>query len=304
MIHGQDLEKQKASIRKGSKSFAVASLFFSRHQKEAAWKLYSWCRYCDDQIDEVSVEIAVDRVKLLQQQTELCWQDVPLEEFQFRGLQQVRQQYHLPLHYSLDLLRGMEMDVQGRCYDSLQELEEYCYCVAGVVGLMMCHIMGVRSDKALSHAVAMGKAMQLTNICRDIREDFERGRIYLPQSWMAERGVKAEELLVPLNRAALVEMQEKLLLRAEQLYEEGFAGLRFLSLRSAWAVLIAAKVYSQIGSLIRKEPTRGLENRIYVTLPRKIFLILFTLIELIPHLWHSLNQRVAVRAPGEIWSMK
>lgn len=299
-----DLEQQKEAIRKGSKSFAVASLFFSRQQKEAAWKLYSWCRYCDDQVDEAPPEQAQARLTSLREQTLSCSAEAPPQSFQFRGLQQIQRQYKLPSQYPLDLLRGMEMDVQGRQYGTLEELEEYCYCVAGVVGLMMCHIMGVRSDQALPHAVAMGNAMQLTNICRDIREDFERGRIYLPRQWMEQRGVKAEELLTAQNRQAVIEMQEQLLCRADQLYREGYAGLKYLSLRSSWAVLIAAKVYSHIGARIRKDPARGMEERIYVSLPRKMGLIVSTLNDFIPQVWHGLRLRRRVEIPGAFWSLK
>lgn len=299
-----DLEQQKEAIRQGSKSFAVASLFFSRRQKEAAWSLYSWCRYCDDEVDEVPADVARERLVSLRQQTRACAGPEQAPSFQFRGLQRVQQGYLIPSQYPLDLLKGMEMDVQGRHYETLAELEEYCYCVAGVVGLMMCHIMGVRSDRALPHAVAMGNAMQLTNICRDIREDFERGRIYLPRQWMESRGVDTADLMAPSQRWAIIEIQEKLLQRADQLYREGYAGLKYLSLRSSWAVLIAAKVYSHIGSRIRKDPERGLQKRIYVSFPRKLWLIGSTLSEFLPQVWHSLRLRQDVRVPGVIWSLK
>ncbi|CAE79594.1 phytoene/squalene synthase family protein [Bdellovibrio bacteriovorus] len=304
MTLNQDLELHKQSIQKGSKSFALASLFFSKQQKLAAWKLYSWCRYCDDQIDGAAVSTAPRRLQELIQLTRSLPQDPAAMPFQFRGLRDVLSAHHIPAQYPLDLLRGMEMDVQNRRYQTLQDLEEYCYCVAGVVGLMMCHIMGVRSDQALRHAIAMGNAMQLTNICRDIREDANLGRCYLPQEWLKQAGMTETTLFLPEHRGSLVTIQERLLQRADELYAEGFAGLRFLSLRSCWAVLIAAKVYSYIGELIRRDSDRGLTRRIHVSFWKKIVLIGSTAKYFVPQVWWSLKSTEAVRPPARIWSLK
>lgn len=304
MEQASDLDLHRESIQKGSKSFAVASLFFSKQQKIAAWKLYSWCRYCDDQIDEASVDQAPRRLEEL-----LCLtKSLPAIKaglpFQFRGLAEILSGHNIPVQYPLDLLRGMEMDVKNRRYRNLQELEDYCYCVAGVVGLMMCHIMGVRSDQALKYAVSMGNAMQLTNICRDIREDAERGRCYLPQDWLQQAGITESTMFLPEHRNSLVGIQERLLQRADELYREGFAGLRFLSLRSCWAVLIAAKVYSHIGELIRRDSDRGLTRRIYVSVWKKIILIVSTVKYLGPQVWWALRSRESVRLPLRVWSVK
>jgi Phytoene/squalene synthetase len=272
-LTSQDLLIHRETIGKGSKSFALASLLFSKRQKESAWKLYSWCRFCDDQVDNVPADSAADRLRYLENATK----NVMLDEnsiLPFRGLKDVIEHHQLPQRHPLELLRGMRMDVEGRRYQTLAELEEYCYCVAGVVGLMMCSVMGVKSEQAYPHAVAMGNAMQLTNICRDIREDYQRGRIYLPLEWLNEKSLNAENLLNPENEMAVVELQERLLQRADELYRQGYAGLKYLSFRSAWAVLVAAKVYSHIGVLIRKSPSRSLRERTIVSLSKKIFLVL------------------------------
>jgi len=294
----------KETIKKGSKSFAMASFFFSDEDKEAAWKLYSWCRFCDDEIDEVPTIIEARlRLKHLVHQTQRLASCDSFEEFQMQGMSEVVKKYHIPMKYPLDLLKGMEMDVTSTRFQTLEELEEYCYCVAGTVGLMMCHVLGIRGDEALSHAVAMGKAMQLTNICRDIEEDRQRGRLYLPLSWLQEKGIFEEELFNPSHKNSLIEMQEKLLKRADELYREGYAGLKYLSLRSSWAVLIAAKIYSHIGYLIRRNPVISLQKRVHVTKFKKIMIVLSTLKSLLPRFWWSCIRSEEIKRPTKVWSI-
>ncbi|MGE5085073.1 MAG: phytoene/squalene synthase family protein [Bacillota bacterium] len=293
-----DLELHRETIRKGSKSFSAASLFFSKKQKEAAWRLYSWCRYCDDQIDDVPVDQAISRLAQLREQLKLGSKS---SAFVFRGLAQVSLEHSIPEEYPLYLLRGMEMDVMGRSYHSLNDLEEYCFCVAGVVGLMMCHVMGVTSDQALRHAVALGNAMQLTNICRDIPEDFARGRIYLPMDWLREMGISERELLNPIYQKSVVLLQERLLKRADELYAEGYEGLIYLSFRSAWAVLIAGYVYSFIGAKIRTSPGHGLDQRIYVTSLEKLILISKATAVLLGLWVRERLGKTSFRTPQKVW---
>lgn len=299
-----DLLKHENTIRQGSKSFAMASFFFSEEEKEAAWKLYSWCRYCDDEIDEVpTISETRIRLKHLIHQTERLASSDSFAEFQMEGMSEIVKKYQIPMKYPLDLLRGMEMDVSSTRFQTLEELEDYCYCVAGTVGLMMCHVLGIRDDEALSHAVAMGKAMQLTNICRDLQEDRQRGRLYLPVSWLIESGVFEEELFDSKNQKALLDMQERLLKRADELYQEGYAGLKYLSLRSSWAVLIAAKIYSHIGDLIRRNPALSLQKRTYVTKLKKVLIVLSTFKSFLPQLWWSCIRRGEMKRPAKVWSI-
>lgn len=298
------MELHKNVIRKGSKSFSMASFFFSDSEKLAAWKLYSWCRYCDDQIDEASsVEEAGGRLRNLYQDVWLFNVREGVSNFQIQGMKEVVHQYQIPLKYPLDLLRGMGMDVTSTRFESLRDLEDYCYCVAGTVGLMMCHVLGVRSDEALAHAVAMGKAMQLTNICRDLKEDWERGRFYIPQDWLRESSMTEKELFEKSPPLALLEFQEKLLKRADELYREGHDGLRYLSVRSAWAVMIAAKIYSEIGARIRQAPSKSLQNRTYVPKLKKVLLVFSTVLEMIPHVSACWAGGRTLRRPEKVWSM-
>lgn len=294
--------EHKEVIKKGSKSFSLASLFFSQKEKEASWKLYSWCRYCDDLIDdEPNPALMKEKLTELKTKTqELLTHNSP--NFYLSGMFEVIGQFKVPMNYPMDLLRGMEMDVEGRRFHSLEELEDYCYCVAGTVGLMMCHILGIREEVALKHAVSMGNAMQLTNIARDISEDRQKGRLYLPLNWLAEKNISEDELFKTENQKNLVLFQERLLKRADELYHEGLEGLKFLSLRSSWAVLIAAMIYADIGRVIRKNPELSLKERAIVSGRRKLSIVILSFVKMIPLVALDLNSK-KVRSPQSIWSM-
>src|SRR5690606_15809209 len=138
---------------------------------------------------------------------------------------------------------------------TLRELSRYCYRVAGVVGLMMCNVMGVKDEAALDNAVHLGMAMQLTNICRDVAEDWERGRLYLPADLLADCGAPdlarelggafPERAVAPVARVLRV-----LLTHADRLYRSGDRGLAALPWRSALAVRTARRVYAAIGERV------------------------------------------------------
>ncbi|MEL6906790.1 MAG: squalene/phytoene synthase family protein, partial [Planctomycetota bacterium] len=150
-------------------------------------------------------------------------------------------------------------------YRTQRELDRYCYRVAGTVGLLMCALFGVDDPRALPFAVDLGLGMQLTNICRDVLEDAERGRVYLPQSVLGV-DVTAERLAArepdALARARTV--VEDLLERAECFYRSADLGTPMLPARARYAVLAASRTYEAIGARIRRFPAGGLPERAYV----------------------------------------
>jgi phytoene synthase len=264
-------------IRKGSKSFSLAARLFHPDIRDAAFFLYGWCRYCDDQIDqdvktETPDELA-KRVKALKEHTASAFSFAEQREPVFVALQYIAHRFGIPAHYALELIEGMAMDVRGTRYATLKELLLYCYRVAGTVGLMMSHVMGLRDEKALKHAADLGIAMQLTNIARDITEDAAMGRIYLPLNWLQEAGIDPEEIAAPEHREKLAMLTFRLLREADRYYRSGDAGLWYLSFRSACAVAAARHVYAEIGSLLLKRGARAWDQRTYVTGPLKIWVV-------------------------------
>lgn len=265
-------------ITKGSKSFSLAAKLFDPRIRDAAVFLYGWCRYCDDQVDDASkagdrAELEA-RLKALKEQTISAFSFEPQQEPVFIALQYIVHRYGIPSHYALELIEGMAMDVRGTRYQTLNELLLYCYRVAGTVGLMMSHVMGLREAAALRNAADLGIAMQLTNIARDIIEDAAMGRIYIPLSWLDDAKIAHHQIALPENREKLAMMTLRLLQEAERYYRSGDVGLWHLSFRSACAVSAARHVYAEIATLLRQRGARAWDKRCYVTGWRKVTVVL------------------------------
>ena len=276
------VSQSKQDITKGSKSFSLASLFFSRQQKEAAWLLYAWCRYCDDVIDHSTAPAeAQENTKMLIAETQKCYSGASLNEHPWSGLNQIIHQYKIPQKYPLDLLRGFKIDADGQKIKTIDDLLDYCYCVAGTVGLMMCHIMQVDRPEALKHAVDLGHAMQITNILRDIREDHLMGRLYLPEDFLAEQNLNPQNFFDEANRPQLKKVADRLNQLADQYYVSGLKGLMYLPWRSAWAVIIALFVYRDIGRQIKAQGISAFDQRTIVSGARKFFLLICASLKLI-----------------------
>lgn len=261
-------ESSQEVMQKHAASFSLASYFFNKENWHSATQLYHWCRYCDDAIDlnpNASDETLQELTKLTHELYHL--NDLPAA---FNALKEVSRRYEIPKYYMLELLQGMEMDVREVEYQTLEELELYCYRVASTVGLMMCHIMGISNEKALEHAKKLGMAMQITNICRDVKEDFERGRIYLPLNLI---NFPKDQLMDSIHRQELFQVVEKLLAKAEEYYAEGEDGLKYLSWRSSLVIKIALHLYRNIGRGILRKGPESLDSRFYVTKTKKILLV-------------------------------
>lgn len=271
------LEQCRWMISKGSKSFSLAARLFDPDTRDAAFFLYGWCRYCDDQVDDAGKAANRDeldrRIQALKEKTISAFSLEPQQEPVFVALQYIVHRYAIPSHYALELIEGMAMDVRGVRYRTFRELLLYCYRVAGTVGLMMSHVMGLRDEVALTHAADLGIAMQLTNIARDITEDAAMGRIYLPIGWLEEAAMAADEIAAPDNREKLAMLTRRLLREADHYYRSGDAGLWHLSFRSACAVSVARHVYSGIGNLLLRKGPRAWDQRTYVAGSRKILMV-------------------------------
>lgn len=279
------LDQCRWMIQKGSKSFSLAARLFDPATRDAAFFLYGWCRYCDDQVDQVGASVDQSelntRLKALKDNTAAAFSFTPQQEPVFIALQYIVHRYGIPSHYALELIEGMAMDVRATQYTSLKELLLYCYRVAGTVGLMMAHVMGLRDEAALKHAADLGIAMQLTNIARDIVEDASMGRIYLPAVWLEEAKIAPEEIAAPENREKLAMLTLRLLREAERYYRSGDEGLWHLSFRSACAVAAARNVYAEIGALLLQKGARAWDERTYVTGARKIRVVLWGIVSLL-----------------------
>jgi phytoene synthase len=254
------LDHASQTIASGSKSFATASLLFDPATRRSAVMLYTWCRHCDDVVDGQELgfnrpapadDDADARLAALIADTRRAYAGEPMRTPAFAALQEVALRHRIPERHAQEHLAGFAMDVQGRQYDTLEDTLDYCYHVAGVVGLMMARVMGVQDDATLDRACDLGLAFQLTNIARDIVEDARMGRCYLPRAWLAQAGIPVDALHAEEHRAALATLAARLVSEAEPYYRSAHAGLPGLPARSAWAVATAHGVYREIGLKVR-----------------------------------------------------
>lgn len=258
------------SIRQGSTSFAAAARLFDPRIREDAYLLYAWCRHCDDEIDgqvmghgAVGIDPVRGELKLaeLEDKTRRAIAGEPMADTAFTAFQRVVRRHDIPGQHPLDLLRGFRMDVEGRTYQTLQDTLIYAYHVAGVVGVMMAQVMGVRDVATLRRASDLGVALQLTNIARDVIEDAKGGRVYLPVDWLGAAG-NPQAVLDPASRAIVFAATKRLLAEAEPYYASARWGLRALAFRSAWAVAAAQGIYRQIGLRVRVGGPAGMDRRV------------------------------------------
>lgn len=248
----------RETIQKGSQSFAAAAALFDPQTRADAEMLYAWCRHCDDVIDGQTLGhdrevLAPDEVKRrldgLYAQTRAALAGEPTDDPAFAAFREVARRRGIPERYAIELIDGFAMDVAGRRYLTIDDTLDYCWHVAGVVGAMMAIVMGVAPDDlpTLRRAQDLGLAFQLTNIARDIVEDAENGRVYLPADWLAQAKVPEDAVGAPEHRTKIAALARRLVGTAEPYYVSARWGLRGLPFRSAWAVAAAGAVYRAIG---------------------------------------------------------
>jgi phytoene synthase len=278
-------QASRETIQKGSSSFAAAAALFSAETRADAEMLYAWCRYCDDVIDGQELghgmvapgpDAGQARLQALYAQTRAALAGEPTADPNFAAFQRVALRRHIPEAYAIQLIDGFAMDVAERRYETLEDTLDYCWHVAGVVGVMMALVMGVAPDDlpTLRRAQDLGLAFQLTNIARDVIEDAGNGRVYLPAQWLAEAGVPGDAVGAPEHRAAVFAVTQRLLAVAEPYYASAVSGLAALPWRSAWAIAAARGVYRQIGVEVLKRGTHAWDERVSTSTATKAWLAL------------------------------
>ncbi|MBA2663567.1 MAG: phytoene/squalene synthase family protein [Bradymonadaceae bacterium] len=245
-------------LAQNSRSFRLASLFLPAKAQDDAALCYAVCRLIDDTADEAeSVELA--RQELAQIREELAGH-VPARALLATFLAMAKRT-GLRLDCVFELIKGVESDLGPVRLANDAELLRYGYRVAGTVGLMMCAVLGVDEREALPHAIDLGIAMQITNICRDVLEDARMNRVYLPASRLAAAGIDAEQIVdESVDREALSRVLNELIELAEAYYLSGQNGMRFIPGRSRIGILVAGRVYRAIGMRLRSQggdPFRG-----------------------------------------------
>ena len=190
------MDHSRAITRKSASNLALAFVVLPRAKRDAMSALYAFCREVDDVADEESAPVETRRARLAEWRADVrlaCENQSPRFPVN-RELQPVIRQYNLRFELFEDLIKGCEMDLTGNRYEDFAALETYCHHVASVVGLLSIEIFGYKNPACRDYAIHLGKALQLTNILRDVKNDAARGRIYLPQIELKKFGVSETEI--------------------------------------------------------------------------------------------------------------
>lgn len=242
-------------IKKHSKSFYFAFSKLPKEKANAVYAIYAFCRLADDSIDEAETkEEQAKALKKLTEELKEFEQGVEADQYLWIVLRDVFNRYSMSVQPFYDQIKGQTMDYYFKQPQTMKELEDYSYYVAGSVGLMLLPIIASENHKHLEgEAIALGVAMQLTNILRDIGEDFkEIRRIYLPKDVMAQFGYSEAELAKEVINDVLIQMWEYIASRAEQLYDDLSQSLKHFDKDSQQQVALAAKVYEGIINAVRE----------------------------------------------------
>jgi phytoene synthase len=234
----------------GTKSFYFASRFFPPPLARSAHAVYWFCRYTDDLVDECPTQEAGRRnLESWSAQLEASLAGAEPSHPVLRVFLDTVNRHSIPHEYPRDLIEGMRMDAANTRYPDFASLRLFCYRVASVVGLMMSHVIGfpaAQRDLVLARAASLGIAMQLTNILRDIGEDLNRGRIYLPSEDLARFGYTEADLGARTRNHAFRELMRFEAARARAFYNEANPGIALLAPQGRFAVRIASDVYREI----------------------------------------------------------
>ncbi|HEX2546011.1 MAG TPA: phytoene/squalene synthase family protein [Ramlibacter sp.] len=277
------LQQATRTMATGSRSFSLASRLMDPSTRESTVLLYGWCRHCDDVVDgqvlghgqraDASGNAAL-RLAQLQEQTRAACAGNPGRDPVFQGLAEVVRRHAMPEALLQEHLAGFGMDVHSTHYQHIDDVLLYCWRVAGVVGVMMARIMGVKSDETLDRACDLGLAFQLTNIARDVLEDAAIDRLYLPADWLEAEGIAGlPDVLSGARREALARVVARLVAEAEPYYRSARAGIADLPMRCAWSIATARSVYRRIGHEVVRRGPRAWDARVATGIGEKLWFL-------------------------------
>ena len=232
--------------RREAKNFYYACVTLPLEKRRAIYAAYVFCRHCDDSVDDAGLpEDKLAALAELQDSIEQTYQGRPPTPM-FLALADAADRYAIPQDYFREIILGVESDLVKTRYQDFEELKQYCYRVASVVGLVCIQIFQYRDEAAKEYAVDLGLAMQLTNIMRDIREDWDMGRVYLPRDEMDHFGYSEQELGEGIRNEAFIELLRFQGSRAREYFRTGFRLLPYLSRRSRACPAVLGAIYSRV----------------------------------------------------------
>ena len=262
-----------------AKTFYLASMFLPKKQQKPIFAIYALLRTVDDIVDLAEVKltnglITSDEIQKMldgwKSKLRACYDGKTDNDPIMMAWHDTLKSHSIPIELPLDLMDGVAMDIEFKPFETFDELYVYCYKVAAVVGLMTSEIFGYSDKRALEHAIELGIAMQLTNILRDIGEDVDRGRIYLPLEDLRRFNYSSEELMQKRMNDNFLNLMKFQVERARSYYRSSEKGIPMLEKRSRFGVAISSVNYGNILTAIEKNQYDVFSKRAYRSLYQKI----------------------------------
>jgi 15-cis-phytoene synthase len=257
-----------------SKGFYLSTFLMPTSLRRDVFALYGYCRYTDNigdsprerSADEITFELNHWREELKSAYKSGESQHPIMNAFVHVALEK-----GIPIHLPLELIDGVQSDIRGDSYPDFNSLRKFCYQVASVVGVMMTHVIGYRDEAAFQHAESLGIAMQLTNILRDINEDWQIHRkVFLPEDDLARFGVTRGDISAGVVTEGFVALMKFEIERARGYYQDASRGIDLLSGRGRASIRAAAEIYASILTEIEKRDYDVFSSRPVVNIPRKM----------------------------------
>ena len=260
-------------VKSQSTSFYLASKTLPSNKRNAVYAIYAFCRLCDDIVDNDNKpsekRLALDEIRFSLKQITKCVYPNPIT----LAVKDVINTYKIPVKYLEDLILGMESDIDFVRFNNFEELNLYCYRVASTVGLMCLNIFGYKDDRCKELAKDLGIAMQLTNIIRDIKEDFELNRIYLPKDDLHNSEYSYDDLKNGKINANFNRLIKTQISRAEKYFSQSKPLKNLVNKDSRKCIELIAEVYIRLLRQMNKKPHLILKQRTNLTFMNKIHLL-------------------------------
>lgn len=268
--------------KKYAKTFYMATRFLPNEKQRGIFAIYGLCRYLDDLVDEAEdlihdKKITIDEVDEKLDQFKQSLIDVYdgklVDDPILTAFSNTLRRYDISIELPFELMDGVKTDLVKNRFQNFDEVYDYSYKVASVVGLMTSEVFGYTDPKALDYAIDLGIAMQLTNILRDVGEDLRRNRIYLPQDELRKFGVTEEELFAHIKSERFVNLMKFQIERARKYYSKADIGIPMLSGDSNLPVYLARHNYSRILDKIEENDYEVFSKRAYLSYPEKLSIL-------------------------------
>lgn len=265
-----------------AKSFYFAAKFLPARKRRPIYALYALCRSVDDEVDEIGENNEAEAVRAVEQWGRKLKEIYESENQEtttkdrnpvFLAWRDLLKSYKIPQKLPLELMQGVLMDTHIKRYETFEELYVYCYRVASTVGLMSSEIFGYSAPETLQYAEALGIAMQLTNILRDVKEDAAMNRIYLPQEDLRRFDVSEKQIFENKFDDNFVNLMRFQIERARDYYQKAEKGIPLLEKDTRFTVLLAARIYARILDEIERQNYDVFQKRAHTTFSQKVFSI-------------------------------